>query len=95
MRSLGPYNGSAVIVDLATGRILSILYQRLALGTGYQPCSTFKVSALAALSEKVIEPGMAIRPDRMRIDLTAALAHSNNHFLANLGHELGFEIISS
>jgi penicillin-binding protein 2 len=93
--ALGPYNGSVVIVDASTGRILSILNQRLALSTGYQPCSTFKVSvALAALSEKVIEPGTTIRPDGARMDLTGALAHSNNYFFANLGRELGFEKVS-
>ena len=92
VRALGPYNGSVVIVDSATGRILSILNQSLALGTGYQPCSTFKISvALAALNEKLTEPGTAIR---MGIDVTAALAHSNNYFFANLGRELGFEKIS-
>jgi cell division protein FtsI/penicillin-binding protein 2 len=95
MRALGPYNGSVVIVDSSNGRILSILNQRLALGTGYQPCSTFKVSvALAALSEKVMTPGMTIRPDGARADLTGALAHSNNYFFANLGRELGFEKVS-
>jgi penicillin-binding protein 2 len=86
-RALGPYNGSVVIVDSATGRILSLLNQRLALSTGYQPCSTFKVSvALAALNEKLIEPA--------RTDLTGALAHSSNSFFANLGRELGFEKVS-
>jgi penicillin-binding protein 2 len=93
--ALGPYNGSVVIVDASTGRILSILNQRLALSTGYQPCSTFKVSiALAALSEKIIEPGTTIRPDGARMDLTGALAHSNNYFFANLGRKLGFEKVS-
>jgi len=62
---------------------------------GYQPCSTFKISvALAALSEKEIESVPTIQPDRRAIDLTAALAHSNNYFFANLGRELGFEKIS-
>lgn len=93
VRALGPYNGSVIIVDSSTGRILSILNQRLALGAGYQPCSTFKVSvALAALSESGTDSG--IRPDRKRLDLTAALAHSNNYFFANLGRELGFDKIS-
>jgi hypothetical protein len=93
--ALGPYNGSVVIVDASTGHILSILNQRLALSTGYQPCSTFKVSvALAALSEKIIEPGTTIRPDGARMDLTGALAHSNNYFFANLGRKLGFEKVS-
>ena len=95
IRALGPYNGSVVIVDSSTGRILSILNQRLALSAGYQPCSTFKVSvALAALSEKVIDPDTTIRPDRAGIDLTGALAHSNNYFFANLGRQLGFEKVS-
>jgi cell division protein FtsI/penicillin-binding protein 2 len=95
VQALGPYNGSVVIVDSSTGRILSILNQRLALSIGYQPCSTFKVSvALAALSEKVIEPDTTIRLGRTRIDLTDALAHSNNYFFVNLGRELGFEKVS-
>jgi penicillin-binding protein 2 len=95
VRALGPYNGSVVIVDSSTGRILSILNQRLALSVGYQPCSTFKVSvALAALSEKVIEPDTTSQPYGMKIDLTDALAHSNNYFFANLGRVLGFEKVS-
>ena len=84
-----------VAVDPSTGRILSIVNQRLALGLGFQPCSTIKVSvALAALSEKVIEPSTTIRLNGRRMDLTYALAHSNNYFFANLGRELGFETIS-
>jgi penicillin-binding protein 2 len=95
VQALGPYNGSVVAVDPSTGRILSIINQRLALGLGFQPCSTIKVSvALAALSEKVIEPGTTIRLNGMRMDLTYALAHSNNYFFANLGCELGFEKVS-
>jgi penicillin-binding protein 2 len=95
VRALGPYNGSVVIVDSATGRVLSIVNQRLALSTGYQPCSTFKVTvALAALCENAIEPGVTLRPDRRRMDLTVALARSNNYFFANLGRELGFEKVS-
>jgi penicillin-binding protein 2 len=93
--ALGPYNGSVVIVDSSNGRILSILNQRLALSRGYQPCSTIKVSvALAALSEKVIDPGARIGLHGARVDLTAALAYSNNYFFANLGRELGFERVS-
>jgi cell division protein FtsI/penicillin-binding protein 2 len=88
IRALGPYNGSVVIVDSSTGRILSILNQRVALSTGYQPCSTFKLSvALAALSENMIEPNTSM-------NLTGALAHSSNYFFANLGRGLGFEKLS-
>lgn len=95
VQALGTYNGSVVAVDPSTGRILSIVNQRVALGSGFQPCSTIKVSvALAALSENVIEPGTIVRLNGQRIDLTYALAHSNNYFFANLGRELGFEKVS-
>jgi hypothetical protein len=54
VEALGPYNGSVVVVDPSNGRILSIVNQKVALGSGFQPCSTIKVSvALAALSEKI------------------------------------------
>src|SRR5215467_1737830 len=54
VEALGPYNGSVVVVDPENGRILSMVNQKLALSSGFQPCSTVKVSvALAALSDKV------------------------------------------
>jgi penicillin-binding protein 2 len=93
--ALGQYNGSVVVVDPMTGRILSIVNQKLALGNGYQPCSTIKLSvALAALSEKVIEPETKLRLGSGRMDLTYALARSNNYFFATLGQKLGFERLS-
>jgi penicillin-binding protein 2 len=93
--ALGPFNGSIVVVDPLTGRILTIVNQKLALGDGYQPCSTIKVSvALAALSEKVIEPETKLRLGGASMDLTYALARSNNYFFATLGQKLGFEKVA-
>lgn len=95
VQALGPYNGSVVVVDPSNGRVLSIANQRMALGPGFQPCSTIKVSiALAALSEKLIEPQSKLRLSGRRMDLTHALAHSNNYFFATLGQRLGFEKVS-
>jgi len=95
VEALGPYNGSVVVVDPATGRILTMVNQKIALGSGFQPCSTIKVSvALSALSEKIIEPQTKLKLNGMRMDLTYALAHSNNYFFANLGQKLGFEKVS-
>ena len=92
VEALGPYNGSIVVVDPNNGRVLSIVNQKLALSSGYQPCSTIKVSvALAALAEKVIEPNTKLRLGGARMDLTYALAHSNNYFFATLGQRLGFD----
>jgi penicillin-binding protein 2 len=93
--ALGPYNGSVVVVDPETGRVLSMVNQRVALSTGFQPCSTIKVSvALAGLKEKVIAPETKLRLGGMRMDLTYALAHSNNYYFATLGTKLGFEKVS-
>jgi cell division protein FtsI/penicillin-binding protein 2 len=95
VQALGPYNGSVVVVDPSNGRVLSIVNQRIAFGPGFQPCSTIKVSvALAALSEKLIEPKSKLRLNGKRMDLTHALAHSNNYFFATLGQNLGFEKVS-
>ena len=95
VESLGSYNGSVVVVDPSTGRILSMVNQKLALGSGFQPCSTIKVSvALAALSEKVIQPQTKFRIGTGRMDLTYALAHSVNYYFATLGEKLGYEKVS-
>jgi len=95
VEALGDYNGSVVVADPLTGRILSMVNQKLALGSGFQPCSTVKVSvALAGLSEKAIDPATKYRLKGMKIDLTYALAHSNNYYFATLGEKLGFEKVS-
>jgi len=94
VEALGAYNGSVVAVDPKTGRILTIVNQKLALGSGFQPCSTIKVSvALAALSEKVVgTDGKLFRHGGY--NLTQALAHSNNFYFATLGAKLGFDKVS-
>jgi cell division protein FtsI/penicillin-binding protein 2 len=93
VEALGPYNGSVVVADPNTGRILTIVNQKLALKSGFQPCSTVKiVAALAGLSEGVIDRETMFRLyGRTRMNLTEAIAHSNNPYFANVGVKLGFE----
>jgi penicillin-binding protein 2 len=93
VEALGPYNGTVVAVEPTTGRILAMVNQRIALKSGFQPCSTVKIPvALAALSEGLIDRATPVRLyGRMRMDLTQALAHSNNAYFANLGIKLGYE----
>jgi penicillin-binding protein 2 len=97
VNALGPYNGSVVVVDPKTGRILTIVNQRLALGSGFQPCSTIKlVCALAGLQEGFVDPLTPIRPGRrVPINMTQALARSNNLYFARMGERLGFEKVHS
>jgi cell division protein FtsI/penicillin-binding protein 2 len=95
VEALGSYNGTVVAVDPNTGRILTMVNQRVALGAGFQPCSTIKVAvALAGLSEKAIQPANRFHLEGLRMDLTYALAHSNNYYFATLGAKLGFEKVS-
>ncbi len=94
--ALGNYNGSVVVVDPANGRVLTMVNQKLALSSGFQPCSTIKVAvALAGLSEKVIQEDSKFRLLGFgKMDLTYALAHSNNYYFASLGEKLGFERVT-
>src|SRR5262249_36203299 len=95
VEALGPLNGSVVVSDPSTGRILTMVNQKIALGSGFQPCSTVKISvALAALSEKIVDPETKLRVMGGRVDMTTAIAHSNNFYFASLGEKLGFEKVS-
>ncbi|MBL8229084.1 MAG: penicillin-binding protein [Bryobacterales bacterium] len=93
--ALGPYNGTVAVVDPFTGRILTLVNQKLALKSGFQPCSTIKVvAALAALSEGIIDKTTTFSSVSRRMNLTEALAVSNNPYFATLGERLGFDRVS-
>jgi penicillin-binding protein 2 len=96
VEALGSLSGSIVVVDPNTGRVLTIVNQKLALSSGFTPCSTFKpIVALAALREGLITPNTRLYVgQRTRMNLTDALAHSNNPFFLKLGEMLGFKRIT-
>ena len=91
--ALGNMNGTVVAIEPTSGRVLAMVNQKLALSGGAQPCSTIKLSvALAALSEGVIDEGTEVPLGRRsRMNLTEALAHSNNAYFEAVGRKLGFE----
>ncbi len=93
VEALGPFNGTVVVADPASGRILTMVNQKLALAAGFQPCSTIKVPvAFAALSEGLISGLSQVRLyGGTRMNLTYALAKSNNVYFANLGIKLGYD----
>src|SRR5438874_8673253 len=96
VEALGPFNGSVVVVDPTSGRVLTMVNQPLALGGGFQPCSTIKVPvALAALREGIVERTSPVRfYSKRSMDLTDALAYSNNYYFASLGIKLGYERVN-
>jgi cell division protein FtsI/penicillin-binding protein 2 len=94
--ALGHYNGSVVAIDPASGRVLTIVNQPLAFSAGFIPCSTIKpVIAIAALQEGAVTRDTMIRvAARKYMNLTEALAHSNNVFFEELGRRMGFDTVS-
>jgi cell division protein FtsI/penicillin-binding protein 2 len=96
VEGLGRYNGAVVAADPTTGRILTVVNQKVAFSDGYIPCSTIKPTiALAALEENVITRDTMLNVgQRKYMNLTEAMAHSNNVFFEELGRRLGFETVS-
>jgi penicillin-binding protein 2 len=90
--ALGDMNGTAVVINPSNGRILAMVNQKLALSPGAEPCSTIKLSvALAALSEGLVTRDTPVQLPGFRMNLTEALAKSNNLYFEELGRELGFD----
>lgn len=90
--ALGDMNGTAVVINPANGRILAMVNQKLALSPGAEPCSTIKLSvALAALSEGLVTRDTMVQLQGFRMNMTQAIAHSNNLYFEELGRELGFD----
>src|SRR5271165_4473912 len=94
--ALGNMNGTVVAIEPTSGRVLAMVNQKLALSSGAQPCSTIKLSvALAALSEGLISKDTEVSlGGRYRMNLTDALAHSNNAYFEAVGRKLGFEKVA-
>jgi len=91
--ALGREKGSVVAVDPINGRVLAIVNQKMAFSAGFEPCSTIKpFIAIAGLSEGVITRDTMIQVGRRHyMDLTEAMAHSNNNFFEAVGTQLGFD----
>jgi len=94
--ALGNMNGTVVAIEPTSGRVLAMVNQKLALSSGAQPCSTIKLSvALAALSEGLVSKETQVSlGGHYHMNLTDALAHSNNSYFEALGRKLGFEKVA-
>src|SRR5262249_7605529 len=91
VNALGNHAGTVVVMDPLTGRVYSMVNQEWALRRGFKPCSTIKlVTGVAGLSENAI-PQVDTVGDGFRIDLTSALAHSDNPFFQTVGTKIGEE----
>ncbi|HKO96075.1 MAG TPA: penicillin-binding transpeptidase domain-containing protein, partial [Pyrinomonadaceae bacterium] len=93
VNALGYHAGTVVVMDPMSGRIYSVVNQEWALRRGFKPCSTIKlVTGVAGLQENMISPFENTNvSDRYRIDLTDALAYSNNTYFQHIGGQVGFD----
>jgi len=91
--ALGHHAGTVVVMDPKTGRVYTVVNQDWALRRGFKPCSTIKlVTGVAGISEKVIQPVESVTVGgNYSINLTDALAHSNNQYFQRVGGEVGFD----
>lgn len=93
VEALGHHAGTVVVMDPKSGRVYTVVNQDWGLRRGFKPCSTIKlVTGVAGISEKVISP-METASDggNYRIDLTDALAYSNNQYFQHVGGLVGFD----
>ncbi|MDQ2936279.1 MAG: penicillin-binding transpeptidase domain-containing protein, partial [Acidobacteriota bacterium] len=93
VNALGRHAGTVVVMDPMTGRVYSIVNQEWALRRGFKPCSTIKlVTGVAGLAENVISPSeLTLASNHSRMDLTSALAHSDNPYFERVGSGIGFD----
>jgi cell division protein FtsI/penicillin-binding protein 2 len=80
-------------MDPNTGRVYTVVNQQMALGSPVKPCSTVKmIVGLAALHEGVFDPNQDVQVSRRAsMNLTDAMARSDNPVFQVLGRLLGFE----
>jgi beta-lactamase regulating signal transducer with metallopeptidase domain len=90
--ALGKHAGAVVVMNPRTGRVYAVVNQEWALRRGWAPASTMKlVTSLAGVGEKLFDPTERVRiPGRAeRLELTGALALSDNDYFKSLGARVG------
>ena len=93
MSALGNHAGTVVVMDPKSGRVYTVVNQDWGVRRGFKPCSTIKlVTGVAGISEKLISPFESVNEGgRNRLDLTDALAYSNNTYFQHIGGQVGFD----
>jgi beta-lactamase regulating signal transducer with metallopeptidase domain len=92
IEALAGHSGSVVVMSPGTGRVYAVVNQEWAIRRTWSPASTMKlVTALAGLGEKAFDPSEKTRVPSLAgpLDLTDALAVSNNDYFKSLGARVG------
>ena len=90
VNALGNHAGTVVVMEVQTGRILTIVNQDWGIRDSFKPCSVIKlVTSVAGLNEGVIQADGSITQSNFAIGLDDALAYSNNAYFQRVGVNLG------
>lgn len=90
VNALGNRAGTIVVLEVQTGKILTIINQDWAIRESFKPCSTIKlVSAIAGVNENLINDNGKIVSNSFAMNLDDALAFSNNAYFQKVGANLG------
>jgi beta-lactamase regulating signal transducer with metallopeptidase domain len=92
VEALGGRDGAVVVMDPRTGRVYAVVNQEWALRRGWIPASTMKlVTSLAGVGEGLFDPAekMRVQGRGERLDLTGALAFSDNAYFKSVGGRVG------
>jgi beta-lactamase regulating signal transducer with metallopeptidase domain len=94
--ALENHAGSVVVMDPRNGRVYTIVNQEWALRQGWTPASMMKlVTSLAGLGESLFNPAESVRVSDRKgpLNLTDALAISNNQYFSSLADRVGADRI--
>jgi membrane peptidoglycan carboxypeptidase len=94
LNALAGHAGTVVVMNPKTGQVYSVVNQEWALRRGFKPCSTTKlITGIAGLNEHVIDPVQTVNigTASYRLDLTDALAYSDNGYFQRVGGQVGFD----
>lgn len=92
VEALGERDGTVVVMDPRTGRVYAVVNQEWALRRGWVPASTMKlVTGLAGVGEGLFDPAEKLRVQGRgeRLDLTGALALSDNNYFKSVNGRIG------
>jgi hypothetical protein len=92
INALGSRAGTVVVMEAQTGKVVSIVNQEWAIRNTFKPCSTIKlVTAVAGVNKGLIDSDGSVKNKRINLDMTDALAYSNNSYFQAVGSNLGSE----
>lgn len=92
VEALGGRDGTVVVMNPRTGRVYAVVNQEWALRRGWVPASTMKlVTGLAGVGEGLFDPAekMRVQGRGERLDLTGALALSDNNYFKSVNGRIG------